>query len=62
MAKLVEVEKQEYVKMINDPGMRLKGEERELYKLLKSGPVKDVKPAMVKKVVDGFAEGSNEEI
>ena len=56
MTKLVEMEKQEYIKIIKEPGTRLMGEERRLYRLLKEGPAKEIMPAMVHGVVEGLAQ------
>ena len=60
--KLVEMEKQECIKLMKEPWMRLKGEEGMLFRLIKEGPAKSIKPAMVSKVIEGLAVESSGEI
>ena len=57
--KLVEIEKQEYMKLIKEPGVNVKGEETRLYRLLKEGPARDVKPVMIHQVIGGSEGESN---
>lgn len=60
--KLVEVEKQEQLKLVREPEVKLKGEEGRLYRLLKEGPIKKVKPEMVKRVMEELAEDGVEKL
>ena len=56
--KMLEAEKEEYKKSIREPGLRLKGEEERLFRLLKEGPAKSVKPAMIHEVTERLAGDS----
>ena len=47
---------------MKEPWTRLKGDERILFRLIKEGPAKDIKPAMVSKVIEGLAIESSREI
>ena len=60
--KVVEMEKQECWKSMKEPWARLKGDEGMLFRLLKEGPAKDIKPAMVSKVIEGLAIESSGEM
>ena len=60
--KFVEMEKQECWKSMKEPWARLKGDERMLFRLLKKGPAKDIKPEMVSKVIEGLATESSGEV
>ena len=60
--KFVEMEKQECMQSMKEPWTRLKGDERMLFRLIKEGPAKDIKPAMVSKVIDGLAIESSREM
>lgn len=45
--KGTEREMEEYKKMMEQPGMGLRGEEGRLHRLLKKGSVREIMPAMV---------------
>ena len=60
--KLVEIEKQEFTKLMKEPGMRLKGDEGKLFRLLKEGPTREIKPAMVHKVIERLTENTNSDV
>ena len=53
------MEKQEYMKLIKEPWMRLKGDEGLLFKLIKEGSGKDIKPGIINKVIGRLSDPSH---
>ena len=58
--KMVEIEKLEFMERRSSSEIRLKGDEGRLFKLLKEGPSREMKPAMIYQVMKGLTNQSNE--
>lgn len=62
ISKMMEIKKLDFMKMVEEPGLSLRGVQGRLYRLLKEGQAKEVMPEMVFGVIEDLTNQSNEEM